>query len=93
MDKSTSIELLELPKSPGAPRAPHAYYVAYLCLCLQLCEARGHSLRSGAGRDELYVSKWYAFQAMMFIQERNRPRSTASTEDRPHSSMSTNVNS
>uniref|UniRef100_A0A2H1WPE5 SFRICE_036338 n=1 Tax=Spodoptera frugiperda TaxID=7108 RepID=A0A2H1WPE5_SPOFR len=46
------------------------------------------SLRSGAGRDEIYVSKWYAFQAMMFIQDRNRPRSTVFTEDRPRSSMS-----
>jgi hypothetical protein len=49
------------------------------------------SLRSGAGRDEIYVSKWYAFQAMMFIQDRNRPRSTVSTEDRPRSSMSSDV--
>ncbi|KAF9422078.1 hypothetical protein HW555_002099 [Spodoptera exigua] len=44
-------------------------------------------------KDEIYVSKCYAFQAMMFLQERNRPRSTVSTEDRPHSSMSTDRNS
>lgn len=49
------------------------------------------SKRSGAGRDEIYCSKWYAFEAMMFIQERNRPRCTVSTEDRAHSSMSTDV--
>nr|XP_034194032.1 uncharacterized protein LOC117610574 [Osmia lignaria] len=44
------------------------------------------SLKSGAGTDEVYKSKWFAFKNMQFLKDKNRPRKTVNTEDRVNNS-------
>lgn len=36
---------------------------------------------SGAGSDEIYHSKWFAFQAMQFLNDKFKPRPTKDTTD------------
>lgn len=33
------------------------------------------------GADEIYKSKWFAYEAMSFLKDRDDPRSTVSSED------------
>ncbi|CAH1109804.1 unnamed protein product [Psylliodes chrysocephalus] len=35
--------------------------------------------RTGSGADEPYVSKWFTYQAMLFLSEKNKPRNTDSS--------------
>ncbi|XP_050315638.1 uncharacterized protein LOC126750161 [Anthonomus grandis grandis] len=34
------------------------------------------SKKTGSGTDEAYVSKWFAYQAMLFLTDKNKPRKT-----------------
>lgn len=34
------------------------------------------SKKTGSGADEPYVSKWFAYRAMMFLADKNKPRRT-----------------
>lgn len=37
--------------------------------------------RSGAGTDQIYVSKWFAFAEMQFLNDKFQPRVTKDTID------------
>jgi len=37
--------------------------------------------RSGAGTDEIYHSKWFAFEEMKFLNDKFKPRITKDTVD------------
>jgi len=39
----------------------------------------GSTSRSGAGTDEVFRSKWYAFKAMQFLKDKFLPRDTRDT--------------
>jgi len=41
----------------------------------------GNSKRSGAGADEVFHSKWFAFKAMQFLNDKFSPRETKDTFD------------
>lgn len=45
------------------------------------------SQRSGAGVEDIYVPKWYAYDALLFLRNKNRPRPTTSTEVCYHHSL------
>jgi predicted transcriptional regulator len=38
------------------------------------------SVKSGGGRDSVYKSKWFAYENMMFLMDRNKPRNTSDTQ-------------
>lgn len=38
------------------------------------------SQKSGAGSDEIYVSKWYCYSSLLFLRDRNAPRNTIDTK-------------
>lgn len=42
---------------------------------------REGAVRSGMGTDEVYHSKWFAFKAMQFLNDKFRPRKTHNTEN------------
>lgn len=39
-----------------------------------------NSTKSGSGSDNVYKSKWFAFDSMQFLRDRNKPRNTTDTE-------------
>lgn len=38
------------------------------------------SMVTGSGRENRYVSSWFAYQGMMFLADKNKPRKTRNTE-------------
>lgn len=42
-------------------------------------ERQKSQLRSGAGIDEIYVSKWFAYRSMFFLLDKYKGRETEST--------------
>ncbi|KAF5286447.1 hypothetical protein FQA39_LY16297 [Lamprigera yunnana] len=38
------------------------------------------SQNTGNGCEETYVSKWFAYQDMLFLADKNKPRTTVDTE-------------
>lgn len=39
-------------------------------------EIKKSKTKSGDGVDDIYVSKWFAFQSLMFLKDKNKPRPT-----------------
>ena len=40
------------------------------------------STKSGAGTDNIYIPKWYAYKHMKFLSDINRPRKTRESSDK-----------
>lgn len=38
------------------------------------------SAKSGNGRDEVFKSKWFCYDSMLFLKDRNRPRGMTDTQ-------------
>ncbi|XP_039282043.1 uncharacterized protein LOC120350892 [Nilaparvata lugens] len=38
------------------------------------------SRKTGTGADDAYTSKWFAYKALMFLADKNKPRNTQDTE-------------
>nr|XP_033340363.1 uncharacterized protein LOC117228625 [Megalopta genalis]XP_033340364.1 uncharacterized protein LOC117228625 [Megalopta genalis] len=39
------------------------------------------TMKSGAGSEDIYRSKWFAFESMSFLRNRNKPRTTPNKEE------------
>lgn len=42
------------------------------------------SKRTGSGREDLYIPKWYAYESLLFLKDVNKPHSSRSTIEVSH---------
>ncbi|KAL4149796.1 hypothetical protein QTP88_003660 [Uroleucon formosanum] len=62
-----------------------------LCHLSREMKKEKDSIKSGGGTEEVYKSKWFAYESLLFLKDRNRPRGMTGTQD-PLDIMTTEPN-
>lgn len=51
-----------------------------LCHLSREMKKEKDSVKSGGGTEEVYKSKWFAYESLLFLKDRNRPREMKGTQ-------------
>jgi len=51
-----------------------------LCHLSREIKKEKDSVKSGGGTEEVYKSKWFAYESMLFLKDRNRPKEMTDTQ-------------